>query len=138
AERRSGGVAHCSGCEEIRELVDEGVFIADLQARHPPVLHIRMVPVCHMNAAPPTRSEEHTSELQSRFDLVCRLLLEKKKFNSIRYTHAGVERQQRGRSVLSGRTPTVIARILRRNRRMRLKDNVCLSRERKAIGFRSF
>src|SRR5437868_12399132 len=27
----------------------------------------------------PVRSEEHTSELQSRFDLVCRLLLEKKK-----------------------------------------------------------
>src|SRR5206468_7695604 len=26
-----------------------------------------------------TRSEEHTSELQSRSDLVCRLLLEKKK-----------------------------------------------------------
>src|SRR6266536_6389687 len=26
-----------------------------------------------------TRSEEHTSELQSRVDLVCRLLLEKKK-----------------------------------------------------------
>src|SRR5699024_11425869 len=26
----------------------------------------------------PVRSEEHTSELQSRFDLVCRLLLEKK------------------------------------------------------------
>src|SRR5699024_952864 len=30
------------------------------------------------------RSEEHTSELQSRFDLVCRLLLEKKK---IKYIH---------------------------------------------------
>src|SRR5215469_14955000 len=28
---------------------------------------------------PPSRSEEHTSELQSRRDLVCRLLLEKKK-----------------------------------------------------------
>src|SRR5438105_12774806 len=27
----------------------------------------------------PDRSEEHTSELQSRVDLVCRLLLEKKK-----------------------------------------------------------
>src|SRR5699024_11788022 len=27
---------------------------------------------------PQARSEEHTSELQSRFDLVCRLLLEKK------------------------------------------------------------
>src|SRR6266513_5897358 len=31
------------------------------------------------------RSEEHTSELQSRFDLVCRLLLEKKTINS--HTH---------------------------------------------------
>src|SRR5690606_41411807 len=29
--------------------------------------------------APPRRSEEHTSELQSRENLVCRLLLEKKK-----------------------------------------------------------
>src|SRR2546422_1522062 len=28
---------------------------------------------------PPNRSEEHTSELQSRLHLVCRLLLEKKK-----------------------------------------------------------
>src|SRR2546422_1864443 len=28
---------------------------------------------------PPRRSEEHTSELQSRLHLVCRLLLEKKK-----------------------------------------------------------
>src|SRR6266540_7489238 len=30
-------------------------------------------------AAPRRRSEEHTSELQSHHDLVCRLLLEKKK-----------------------------------------------------------
>src|SRR2546421_7816679 len=30
----------------------------------------------------PERSEEHTSELQSRSDLVCRLLLEKKKYTS--------------------------------------------------------
>src|SRR5699024_634467 len=29
-----------------------------------------------------TRSEEHTSELQSRFDLVCRLLLAKKKITT--------------------------------------------------------
>src|SRR2546429_6114723 len=29
------------------------------------------------------RSEEHTSELQSRLHLVCRLLLEKKKYNMI-------------------------------------------------------
>src|SRR5699024_11220484 len=34
----------------------------------------------HDEGEPPeARSEEHTSELQSRFDLVCRLLLEKKK-----------------------------------------------------------
>src|SRR5437867_1775317 len=30
----------------------------------------------------PRRSEEHTSELQSPYDLVCRLLLEKKKHNN--------------------------------------------------------
>src|SRR5690606_41629050 len=33
----------------------------------------------HPQAYPPQRSEEHTSELQSRENLVCRLLLEKKK-----------------------------------------------------------
>src|SRR2546428_1947939 len=34
------------------------------------------------------RSEEHTSELQSRSDLVCRLLLEKKKKRTDRQTHS--------------------------------------------------
>src|SRR5689334_24531208 len=34
----------------------------------------------HVGSAP-VRSEEHTSELQSQFHLVCRLLLEKKKKN---------------------------------------------------------
>src|SRR5438067_4237469 len=33
---------------------------------------------CLSQREPPARSEEHTSELQSRFDLVCRLLLVKK------------------------------------------------------------
>src|SRR5437868_12280290 len=33
------------------------------------------------------RSEEHTSELQSRFDLVCRLLLEKKKIPDRNHTN---------------------------------------------------
>src|SRR5690606_39495334 len=32
------------------------------------------------------RSEEHTSELQSRENLVCRLLLEKKKISKIKFT----------------------------------------------------
>src|SRR2546427_5473102 len=35
-----------------------------------------------------SRSEEHTSELQSQSNLVCRLLLEKKKKNRRRFTHA--------------------------------------------------
>src|SRR5690349_22749788 len=37
------------------------------------------VPGCELTVR--VRSEEHTSELQSRRDLVCRLLLEKKKNN---------------------------------------------------------
>src|SRR5260370_19735677 len=37
--------------------------------------------VCH------PRSEEHTSELQSHLNLVCRLLLEKKKVDSCNWNH---------------------------------------------------
>src|SRR5207249_8133290 len=37
---------------------------------------------CSTSARRSGRSEEHTSELQSRFDIVCRLLLEKKKNNA--------------------------------------------------------
>src|SRR5437868_12452358 len=46
------------------------------------VVNIQQFVSREMDPADPcvvTRSEEHTSELQSRFDLVCRLLLEKKK-----------------------------------------------------------
>src|SRR5437868_13004306 len=39
------------------------------------------------------RSEEHTSELQSRFDLVCRLLLEKKKKTENQLKHNLHEQQ---------------------------------------------
>src|SRR5947207_8452572 len=38
------------------------------------------------------RSEEHTSELQSHSDLVCRLLLEKKKNNHIIHTSNATQR----------------------------------------------
>src|SRR6266513_5183205 len=41
------------------------------------------------------RSEEHTSELQSRFDLVCRLLLEKKNQPTTRGTPC-IEKPKRG------------------------------------------
>src|SRR5438067_9299978 len=53
---------------------------------HPPVRETSGLSTPPGTAAPSgsdssttARSEEHTSELQSRFDLVCRLLLEKKK-----------------------------------------------------------
>src|SRR5882672_12875757 len=45
------------------------------------------------------RSEEHTSELQSHSDLVCRLLLEKKKKKST-LTHLSVRDTQRTRTKL--------------------------------------
>src|SRR5215211_8368889 len=38
------------------------------------------------------RSEEHTSELQSHSDLVCRLLLEKKK-KKISYSHTNIKKK---------------------------------------------
>src|SRR3712207_7939025 len=38
--------------------------------------------------APSRRSEEHTSELQSRQYLVCRLLLEKKNFTCVTISHS--------------------------------------------------
>src|SRR5690606_41960165 len=45
--------------------------------KYPPISALAQ-PVRH-----PARSEEHTSELQSRENLVCRLLLEKKKDTSV-------------------------------------------------------
>src|SRR3712207_7318532 len=55
------------------------VDVHDQRPRHTDVV-IRGTPP----GQPPRRSEEHTSELQSRQYLVCRLLLEKKKSN---YSH---------------------------------------------------
>src|SRR3989449_2084420 len=56
------------------EIIDERG--EPLHVVHPAILQV------HLEAgvrAQPDRSEEHTSELQSRLHLVCRLLLEKKK-----------------------------------------------------------
>src|SRR5438132_6289805 len=55
--------------------------------------HSELSPGSTASGVPPsfeTRSEEHTSELQSHSDLVCRLLLEKKKKKNIKirtHTH---------------------------------------------------
>src|SRR5689334_23777715 len=45
------------------------------------MLLIGLVGMAICQSTPVLRSEEHTSELQSQFHLVCRLLLEKKKKN---------------------------------------------------------
>src|SRR5699024_11877154 len=66
--------------------IDQSVVLLDGQGRrsHRSGMQTILPPALHPES--PTqqepgriRSEEHTSELQSRFDLVCRLLLEKKK-----------------------------------------------------------
>src|SRR2546422_2758149 len=54
-----------------------------------PLLIVALVPPvaqAWLNAARASRSEEHTSELQSRLHLVCRLLLEKKKKHISKHT----------------------------------------------------
>src|SRR5690349_22575037 len=70
-EREEDG---CGGAPEgVRELPGE--------PRHELVLvHVVVGGVGHAGERRALRSEEHTSELQSRRDIVCRLLLEKKKF----------------------------------------------------------
>src|SRR5699024_11929960 len=54
-------LSEAMGCESIRVTSEEEILPAIQRARE---INDR-----------PVRSEEHTSELQSRFDLVCRLLL---------------------------------------------------------------
>src|SRR2546430_8273881 len=50
--------------------------------------HPRSVERCAARVTSSPRSEEHTSELQSQSNLVCRLLLEKKKkIQTYNYTH---------------------------------------------------
>src|SRR5260370_23615867 len=60
-----------------------GIHIAHCAARRTLLAHdvpwLESLPQFELHAARGERSEEHTSELQSHLNLVCRLLLEKKK-----------------------------------------------------------
>src|SRR5699024_3958337 len=56
------------------QTASKGVFDVDAS-------ELNLPQSAYLAGLPQSRSEEHTSELQSRFDLVCRLLLEKKKKN---------------------------------------------------------
>src|SRR5438034_8111392 len=53
--------------------------VADQVVEAPPLAAPVFERLSSMKLGHPERSEEHTSELQSHSDLVCRLLLEKKK-----------------------------------------------------------
>src|SRR3712207_3466461 len=73
---------------------DLDVVLATLEAEQPEVVVIDSVQTLHapqLSGAPGSvgqRSEEHTSELQSRQYLVCRLLLEKKNNPHLTYIHS--------------------------------------------------
>src|SRR5437868_5925262 len=64
---------------EIFTLLDKICRPATILASNTSSLSITEIASVTYRAKKCVRSEEHTSELQSRFDLVCRLLLEKKK-----------------------------------------------------------
>src|SRR5260370_32557208 len=66
-----------------REMHLDKTIVEFLQARREDTRHP------HVHCDGPARSEEHTSELQSHLNLVCRLLLEKKKPD---YTHDSFRR----------------------------------------------
>src|SRR2546422_5267719 len=62
------GVTDAAASTSFQAMVERQREVADLVGRDPDVQSVASF-----------RSEEHTSELQSRLHLVCRLLLEKKK-----------------------------------------------------------
>src|SRR2546429_1171111 len=70
------------------------------------VLHLALEHAALDGSPDGDRSEEHTSELQSRLHLVCRLLLEKKKTN----TTFSVSRQCSSRSSMQQRNKLQILR----------------------------
>src|SRR3712207_8920117 len=59
---------------------DEGQIALQAEGSEVEFRRVRLTPITSL------RSEEHTSELQSRQYLVCRLLLEKKKTRTLLYT----------------------------------------------------
>src|SRR2546427_2934740 len=81
------------GCHHIGELLDH-VHVAEIPAQNN-LRHLQVVLDDKNNSLrllrrdlepiEDDRSEEHTSELQSQSNLVCRLLLEKKKKNNENY-----------------------------------------------------
>src|SRR5204862_6674864 len=71
-------LAALTGCAGAKIMTNPATtFPLDVSEAKPAFLF--PVNLSHLGSGGDPRSEEHTSELQSRRDLVCRLLLEKKK-----------------------------------------------------------
>src|SRR2546422_3050520 len=68
----------------------------------PPPPSVTVAPVQQKEIVEWDRSEEHTSELQSRLHLVCRLLLEKKKKEGTRETTDDYRLAAEGRGQVVG------------------------------------
>src|SRR5688500_6959965 len=81
---KSAGVGTCSGGIIGMGESDDDIINLALTLR---AMDIESIPVNFLHSIP-KRSEEHTSELQSPCNLVCRLLLEKKKYTKYKHeTH---------------------------------------------------
>src|SRR5437763_11687783 len=53
AESRRSQLTASYTLEKVRDLMNKRVLISDLQARDPPVLHVRMIGIRDMYASPP-------------------------------------------------------------------------------------
>src|SRR2546421_975583 len=69
--------SHCLG--HLMQMLAGMVEVQQLMGPWPALFDQAPAPLGSISQGQNVRSEEHTSELQSRSDLVCRLLLEKKK-----------------------------------------------------------
>src|SRR5260221_9748481 len=78
SRRKTAPKPRCKPCSKIASALSTSFASPTPKAKSTPS-------ICLVSDLPPTlqRSEEHTSELQSHSDLVCRLLLEKKKKKTI-------------------------------------------------------
>src|SRR2546430_7969897 len=72
----------------------------------------KALPATTRNSTPGARSEEHTSELQSQSNLVCRLLLEKKKKTTLQHTRSQQNSTTLIRSYKRNKSATLFASLL--------------------------